>query len=49
MYSGDADGQLPHTGTEAWTRGLGLRTKRGWRAWVADGELRQVQLLLESR
>ena len=31
---GDVDGQLPHTGTEAWTSGLGLAKVRSWRPWL---------------
>ena len=42
VYSGDVDGQLPHTGTEAWTSGLGLAKVRSWRPWV-DGPFDQVQ------
>jgi hypothetical protein len=30
---GDFDGQVPHTGTEEWTRGLGYATKVPFRPW----------------
>ncbi|KAL6777510.1 hypothetical protein ACKKBF_B21775 [Auxenochlorella protothecoides x Auxenochlorella symbiontica] len=36
-YSGDHDMIIPHTSTEAWTAGLGLRLERGWAPWRADG------------
>ena len=37
VYSGDHDMCVPHTGTEAWTRALGLPVADAWRAWLADG------------
>ena len=40
IYSGDADGQVPWRGTEAWTRGLGYATARPWRPWaLSTGEV----------
>jgi len=35
IYSGDHDMCVPHTGTEAWTRALGLPVDEEWRAWHA--------------
>ena len=37
IYSGDLDAQVPHGGTEAWTRGLGYAVKETWRPWSVDG------------
>ena len=37
IYSGDFDAQVPHGGTEAWTRGLGLKPVEAWRPWSVDG------------
>lgn len=39
IYSGDHDMCVPHTGSEAWTRGLGLREKEPWRPWKVDGQV----------
>ena len=39
IYSGDFDGQVPHYGTEQWTRGLGYGLAEGcagWRPWTLD-------------
>ena len=35
IYSGDHDMCVPHTGTEAWTRSLGLPVDEAWRPWHA--------------
>jgi serine carboxypeptidase-like clade 1 len=35
IYSGDHDMCVPHTGSEAWTRALGLPVEAEWRAWRA--------------
>ena len=48
IYSGDFDGQIPHCGTEDWTRGLGIPLKNGstttaasyYRPWLlANGQV----------
>ena len=39
IYSGDFDGQVPHIGTEQWTRDLGYPLAKGcegWRPWSLD-------------
>ena len=39
IYSGDFDGQVPHFGTEQWTRDLGYPLAKGcegWRPWSLD-------------
>lgn len=36
VYSGDVDVQIPHAGTEAWTRGLGLPVAEAWRPWLLE-------------
>lgn len=35
IYSGDHDMCVPHTGTEAWTSGMGLKKVGHWRPWVS--------------
>eukprot|EP00617_Octactis_speculum_P012155 CAMPEP_0185775956 /NCGR_PEP_ID=MMETSP1174-20130828/83882_1 /TAXON_ID=35687 /ORGANISM="Dictyocha speculum, Strain CCMP1381" /LENGTH=479 /DNA_ID=CAMNT_0028463699 /DNA_START=123 /DNA_END=1562 /DNA_ORIENTATION=+ len=37
IYSGDFDGQIPHSGTEEWTRGMGYPIKEHWRPWSING------------
>merc|ERR1712107_242025 len=44
IYSGDADGCVPHTGTEEWTYELGFDVAEPWRPWrnapnTANGEV----------
>lgn len=36
IYSGDADGCVPHTGTEEWTAELGYPITEDWRPWLTD-------------
>merc|ERR1711870_177285 len=37
IFSGDADGCVPHTGTEEWTYSLGFDVSEPWRPW-SSGE-----------
>ncbi len=30
---------VPHTGSEEWTRSLGLKVKHGWRQWNVDHQV----------
>ena len=43
IYSGDFDGQIPHCGTEEWTRGLGIPLKQNatyYRPWtLSNGQV----------
>ncbi|MEW5300498.1 MAG: hypothetical protein WDW36_003428 [Sanguina aurantia] len=40
IYSGDHDMAVPHTGSEAWTSGMGRETVRPWGPWlVGDGQV----------
>lgn len=34
IYSGDADAQIPHTSTEAWTSSLGFEEMEPYRSWT---------------
>ena len=36
IYSGDADGCVPHVGTEEWTTALGYPVASAWRPWLSD-------------
>ena len=38
IYSGDFDAQIPHTGTEEWTRGLGYNESASWHPWYVGAE-----------
>ena len=38
IYSGDFDAQIPHTGTEEWTRGLGYNESAPWHPWYVGAE-----------
>ena len=38
IYSGDFDAQIPHTGTEEWTRGLGYNESAAWHPWYVGAE-----------
>jgi len=43
IYSGDHDLCVPHTGSEAWTSGLGFNVKTPWQPWyVKDEGYKQV-------
>merc|ERR1712113_389162 len=45
IYSGDADGCVPHTGTEEWTYDLGFDIAEPWRPWKnspADSDVEMV-------
>ena len=37
IYSGDFDAQVPHSATEQWTRGLGIKVEKEWMPWHVDG------------
>ena len=39
IYSGDHDMCVPHTGSEAWTRGLGLKVKQAWHPWKVNHQV----------
>ncbi|KAL3138597.1 hypothetical protein ABBQ32_006363 [Trebouxia sp. C0010 RCD-2024] len=39
IYSGDHDMCVPHTGSEAWTRGLGLKATEPWRPWKVNNQV----------
>ncbi|KAI8471231.1 MAG: peptidase S10, serine carboxypeptidase [Monoraphidium minutum] len=41
IFSGDHDMAVPHTGSEAWTRDMGLEKRAAWQPWFV-GEPRQV-------
>eukprot|EP01050_Picozoa_sp_SAG11_P024579 SAG11_NODE_5277_length_1608_cov_1.106693_2_plen_96_part_00 len=36
IYSGDADGCVPHVGTEEWTTALGYPVTCSWRPWLSN-------------
>ena len=38
IWSGDADGCVPHVGTEEWTAALGYPVKEEWRPWLTDSK-----------
>ena len=39
IYSGDHDMCVPHTGSEAWTQGLGLKVQQPWRPWKFNDQV----------
>lgn len=39
VYSGDVDAQIPHTASQAWTSGLGLKVKAPWQPYLADARI----------
>jgi len=39
VYSGDVDLCVPYTGSEAWTRSLGLPIKKDWRPWKVNRQV----------
>lgn len=39
IYSGDHDMCVPHTGSEAWTRALGLKKQEHWRPWKVSDQV----------
>ena len=39
IYSGDHDMCVPHSGSEAWTRGLGLKVQKRWRPWKVNDQV----------
>jgi serine carboxypeptidase-like clade 1 len=39
IYSGDVDACVPHTGSERWTRNLGIEVKAPWRPWTIDEQV----------
>ena len=46
IYSGDHDMCVPHTGSEAWTRSLGLPVVDKWRPWtIDDAQVWAVEIL----
>jgi len=38
IYSGDHDMCVPHTGSEAWTKAMGLPVIDAWRAWMVGDD-----------
>ena len=46
IYSGDHDMCVPHTGSEAWTRGLALKPTQPWRPWKVNNQVSQYSLSL---
>ena len=48
IYSGDHDMCVPHTGSEAWTRALGLKVKHPWRPWQVNDQVRHGCRMLYS-
>ena len=46
IYSGDHDMCVPHTGSEAWTRGLALKPTHPWRPWKVNDQVDQHSLPL---
>lgn len=48
IYSGDHDMCVPHTGSEAWTRGLGLKVREAWRPWKVHHQVKTFAALLPS-
>ena len=39
IYSGDHDMCVPHTGSEAWTRALGLKVTGAWHPWKVNHQV----------
>lgn len=39
---------VPHTGSEAWTRGLGLKVKQAWHPWKVNQQVTARLLIKES-
>nr|QOL01248.1 putative extracellular protein TR9_053b [Trebouxia lynnae] len=39
IYSGDHDMCVPHTGSEAWTQGLGLKVQQPWHPWKFNDQV----------